>query len=315
MISGVSEIYDAHVRINSYIHNTPLIHSKEINKLCGCDIVFKADNLQKIGAFKARGACNAILSLDNTALDRGVITHSSGNHGAALSWAAQMKKISCIVVMPENASKVKIEAVKSYGGNVVFCEPTISAREMKVQELIDEYKYTFIHPFDDYSVIAGQGSIACELESQLQEPLDKLLIPVGGGGLISGISFFAKKNGGIASTIIGAEPETARDATDSFYSKTHVTDYKPMTIADGLRATLGVKNFELILKNVDEFITATESEIIEAMKIIWSRLKVIVEPSAAVPLAVILNKPEYFKNERVGVILSGGNLDLEDLPW
>jgi len=315
MSLGIQQISAAYDRISPFIHKTPLIRSKEIDKLCGCEIIFKADNFQKVGAFKARGACNAIMSMEEERLRCGVITHSSGNHGAALAWAAAMKKTDCIVVMPKNASAVKIDAVNCYGGRVLFCEPTMCARETMVQDFVSKQSSQFIHPFDDYSVIAGQGTIAIEFASQLDGLLDKILVPVGGGGLISGISVFVKDKGGLASQVIGTEPEKARDAADSFYSGIHVKKYEPKTMADGLRATLGVKNFEIVSKNVDDFALASEAQIVEATKLIWSRLKVLVEPSAAVPLAAILNNPNYFRGQRIGIILSGGNIDLDNLPW
>jgi threonine dehydratase len=316
MSISIADVRDAHERIKPYIHCTPMLQSSQLNKLLGCELVFKADNMQKVGAFKARGACNAVFSMDSDKLKKGVVTHSSGNHGAALAWAAAMRKTPCTVVMPNNAPQAKKDAVISYGAAVVYCEPTMSAREGTVASLMDKYGASLVHPYDDDLIIAGQGTAALETLSQIEQPIDILMAPVGGGGLLGGSALAVKQSSGFDSVqVIGAEPEMANDAWQGYKSGVRVATFVPNTIADGLRGTLGVRNFEIITEHVDDILLTSEARIVEAMKLIWSRLKIIVEPSAAVPVAAIMDQPVQFQGQRIAVILSGGNLDLDHLPW
>jgi threonine dehydratase len=316
MTVTLGDIKQAHQRIKPYIHCTPILQSTQLNKLFTCELFFKADNMQKVGAFKARGACNAVFSMTKEVLANGVITHSSGNHGAALAWAAAMRNIPCTVVMPENAPQAKKDAVLSYGAIVVYCEPTMLAREGTVARLIEQQGARLVHPYDDDLIIAGQGTATLETLAQLDKPADILMTPVGGGGLLGGSAIVVKQSSRTGITqVIGAEPEAANDAWLGFRSGTRLTEFVPNTIADGLRGTVGVRNFEIITQYVDDILLSSEASIVEAMKLIWTRLKVVVEPSAAVPLAAIMDQPEQFKGKRVAIILSGGNLDLDALPW
>lgn len=316
MALDIGNVIDAHDRIRPYIHRTPVLQSSQLNAMFGCKIFFKADNLQKVGAFKARGACNAVFSIDKNLLVKGVITHSSGNHGAALAWAAALRGTNCTVVMPENAPQAKKDAVLSYGASVVFCEANMVAREAAVASLIKHQGSHLVHPYDEDRIIAGQGTAALEIFSQIDQPVDIILAPIGGGGLLSGTAIVAKSDAvDYSPMVIGTEPESAKDAWLGFKSGKRVSQFTPSTIADGLRATVGVRNFAIITEYVDDILLTSEVRIIEAMKLIWSRLKIIVEPSAAVPLAAIMDQPELFKGRRVAIILTGGNLDLDHLPW
>ena len=313
---SIADVIDAHERIKPHIHCTPMLQSSQLNKLLGCELVFKAENMQKVGAFKARGACNAVFSMDQDSLSRGVVTHSSGNHGAALAWAAAMRKTPCTVVMPDNAPQAKKDAVISYGATVVFCEPTMTAREATVSTLMEKDGASLVHPYDDDLIIAGQGTAALETISQLKQPIDIFMAPVGGGGLLGGSALVIKQSLGFESTqVIGAEPEMANDAWQGFNSGVRVAKFVPNTIADGLRGTVGIRNFEIITEHVDNILLTSEARIVEAMKLIWTRLKIIVEPSAAVPVAAIMDQPDQFQGRRIAIILSGGNLDLDYLPW
>ena len=313
---SIADVRDAHTRIKPYIHCTPMLQSSQLNTLLGCELVFKADNMQKVGAFKARGACNAVFSMDKDSLNKGVVTHSSGNHGAALAWAAAMRKIACTVVMPNNAPQAKKDAVISYGATVVYCEPSMTARESTVASLVDKHNARLIHPYDDDLIIAGQGTAALETLSQIEQSIDILMAPVGGGGLLGGSALVVKQSSDVGSIqVIGAEPEMANDAWQGLKSGVRVAQFVPKTIADGLRGTLGMRNFNIITEHVDDILLTSEARIVEAMKLIWSRLKIIVEPSAAVPVAAIMDQPEQFKGKRIAIIVSGGNLDLDDLPW
>ena len=309
----VQDIQRAHARIAPYIHRTPILESRALNKIIGCELLFKAENFQKIGAFKARGGCNAVFSMDEASLQKGVVTHSSGNHGAALAWAAALRGAPCTVVMPENAPSVKIAAVQGYGAKVLLCEPTMAARELAVANAIAQQGYTLVHPFDNDLIIAGQGTAALELLEQVDKPVDIIMAPVGGGGLLGGTGIYAK--GMSDAQIIGAEPEGAKDTWLGFKAGERLAEYTPNTIADGLRATVGVRNFAAITENVDDILLCSEQRIVEAMRLIWTRLKVIIEPSCAVPLAAIMDQPEQFQGKRVAIILSGGNVDLDALPW
>ncbi len=312
-IPKFSDIEDAYLRIENYIHFTPVLSSSAINKIAGCHIAFKCENFQKVGAFKYRGACNAVFSLSDDVASKGVGTHSSGNHAAALALAAQNRGINAYIVMPENAPEIKKKAVKGYGGNITFCTPTLQAREDTLSEVLLKTGATMVHPYNQKAIIAGQGTCALEFLQQ-QNDLDVIITPVGGGGLLSGTSIAAKYlNPEIE--VIGAEPEGADDAYRSFQNQALIPVCTTNTIADGLLTSLGELTFKVIMKNVDDIYTASDKEIIEAMRLIWERMKIIVEPSSAVALAIILKNKELFKNKKVGVILSGGNVDLEKLPF
>ena len=306
-------IRDAHIRIKPYINHTPIMTSATINRMLNCSLFFKCENFQKVGAFKARGATNAVRSLDPETLKKGVATHSSGNHAQALSWAAALAGTRAYIVMPSNSSPVKIEAVKSYGGIITFCEPTLEARETTLQKVIEETSAIEIHPYNDLRIIAGQATSALELIAEV-ENLDLIIAPVGGGGLLSGtaLSAFYFSPG---TTVVAAEPEMADDAFRSFTSGSFVPSVNPMTIADGLRTSLGSLTFPIIRKHVGSIVTVNEDAIVRAMKFIWERMKIIVETSSAVPFAAIMENRINVEGKRVGLIISGGNVDLDNLPW
>ena len=309
----IEDIQAAFTRISPYIHKTPVLSCTTIDSMCGGRLFFKCENFQKVGAFKIRGATNAVFSLSDKQASRGVATHSSGNHAAALSLAARWKGIKPYVVMPENAPRVKIAAVRGYGAKIIFCKPTLQAREAGLQKITDETGATFIPPYDDERIIAGQGTAALELLEEVPG-LDSVMAPVGGGGLCSGtaiaVSSLAPK-----STVIGVEPEKANDAFQSFKTGTLVPSINPDTIADGLRTSLSDLTFSIIQKKVADIVTVSEEAIIQAMRTIWERMKIIVEPSSAVPLGAVLSKKFDVSGKRVGIILSGGNVDLSKLPW
>lgn len=306
-------ILAAHQRIMPFIHKTPVLSSKAINEMTGAEVFFKCENFQKVGAFKARGATNAIRTLSPALLKKGVATHSSGNHAQALSWAAKLAGIPAYIVMPLNSSKVKVAAVKDYGGVITFCEPTLEARETTLRKVIEKTGATEIHPYNNYRIIEGQATAALEL---IREPdnYDIIMAPVGGGGLLSGTAlstaFFSK-----GTKVIAAEPEQANDAYLSFKSKKFVPSLHPDTIADGLRTSLGTKTFPLILEYVSDIVTVPEISIIKAMRILWERMKILTETSSSVTLAALLDGKVDAKGKRIGIILSGGNVDLDDLPW
>ncbi len=288
--------------------------------ITGTRIFFKCENFQKAGVFKSRGAVNAVFSLQSDKLAKGVATHSSGNHAAALSRAAQLRKIKAYIVMPENSSRVKIEAVKNYNGIITFCKPTLQDREETLQKIIDKTGAIEIHPYNDTRIIAGQATAALELFEDV-ENLDIIMAPVGGGGLLSGTAL-ATHYFSPDTKVIAAEPEGAKDAFLSFYGKELVPSINPKTIADGLLTSLGSLTYPIIKTHVDEIITVHEESIINAMRLVWTRMKIIIEPSAAVPLATIIqeNPPEAnrkidFKGKRIGIIISGGNVDPDNLPW
>lgn len=306
-------IEEAAKRIRPFIHRTPVFTSVIINGLTGCEVFFKCENLQKAGAFKSRGATNAIYSLSEDQLKMGVCTHSSGNHAAALSRAAGLRNAKAFIVMPNNSSQVKINAVRHYGGDIHFCSPNLESRESTLKEIQEQTGAIEIHPYNDYRIIAGQATAAKELLEDIQD-LDIVMAPVGGGGLLSGtalaVHFLSPDT-----MVIAAEPKGADDAFQSFISGEFVPSVNPDTIADGLLTSLGSKTFPLILEHVHEILTVSEESIIEAMKLVWERMKLIIEPSSAVPLAAILENRNYFKNKKTGVIFSGGNVDLTKLPW
>ena len=303
------DIEKAHSRIQPFIHRTPIFTSKTINHLAGCEIYFKCENFQKVGAFKMRGASNAIAQLNEAQKRNGVVTHSSGNHAQAVAKAAAQQACKAFIVMPKNAPKVKVNAVKEYGGIITFCSPTLEAREDGVAQIIREKNASFIHPFDNYEVISGQATAAKELLED-QNDLDALICPVGGGGLLAG-SILASHYFGNNIPVFAGEPLGADDAYQSLQKGEIVPSKNPNTIADGLLTSLGSRNFEIIKKGTKAIFLASDSEIISAMRLIWERLKIIVEPSCAVPLAVILKNKNDFKNLKVGLILSGGNIDLD----
>jgi len=306
----IIDIRQAHERIRPYIHKTPVLTSMALNQMTGARLFFKCENLQKVGAFKFRGACNAIFSLTAEDANRGVVTHSSGNHAAALALAAQKRGITAHIVMPSTAPAVKVAAVKGYGGQITFCEPTLESRESTTNRIMAETGATMIHPYNDYRIITGQGTAAVELLEQVDD-LDFILTPVGGGGLLSG-SAIAAKSLKPAINVVGCEPKNADDAHRSMQAGQILPSNNPVTIADGLRTSLGDKTFPIIRDFVDEIALATEDEIVSAMRHIFERMKIVVEPSAAVPFAVVLSKKLPFEHKNVGIILSGGNVDLSE---
>ncbi len=306
-------IQEAHARIRPHIHRTPVMGSSILNRKTQSKLFFKCENFQKVAAFKARGACNAIFSLTDQQAKRGVVTHSSGNHGAALAWAAAKRNITAHIVMPSNAPKAKKFAVEAYGGRIVFCEPTVSAREAATARLVEELGLELVHPSNDYRVIAGQGTAALELLEEVPD-LDIVITPLGGGGLLSGTAVAVK---GINPKIrvIGAEPAGADDGFRSFKSGIMVTFATPNTICDGLRSLLGDKSFALIREYVDDIVLASEENVISAMRQTWEIMKIIIEPSCSPPLGAILEGNLDVAGKRVGIVLTGGNVDLENLPW
>lgn len=308
----LADLRAAHTRIAPHIHRTPVLTSALLDRETGAQLFFKCENLQKAGAFKSRGACNAVFSLSAAEAARGVATHSSGNHAAALSRAAALRGIPAHIVMPNNSPRPKQQAVAGYGGRITLCEPTLAAREATCARILAETGATLIHPYDDDRIIAGQGTAAIELLEETSH-LDLVLAPCGGGGLLSGTAI-AVTNLLPQARVLGAEPEQASDAADSFRAG-HIVQKPVDTIADGLRTMLCPRTFEIIRTHVDGILTASEAQIAAAMRRIWETLKIVVEPSGAVPLAAIREHPQLFAGKRVGLILSGGNVDLDRLPW
>jgi threonine dehydratase len=306
-------ILSARDRIQPHIHRTLVLTSSRLDEAGGASLFFKCENFQKIGAFKARGATNAVFSLDDATASRGVATHSSGNHGAAVARAANLRGIPAHIVMPSNSAKVKIRAVESYGARVVFCEPTEEARETVCADVIAKTGATLIHSFENPDVIAGQGTAAVELLEDLPD-LDLVMCPIGGGGLLAGTAVAAKSMRP-SIRVIAAEPENADDAAQSFRAGRVIQTEKKFTIADGLRTNVGQPNFAIIKRHVDDIVTVSEKAIISAMRTIWETMKIIVEPSAAVPFAAIQDRKIDVSGKRVGIILTGGNVDLDALPW
>lgn len=308
-----SHLDECHERIKEHIHLTPVLTSRLLDNIAGANLFFKCENFQRMGAFKMRGAVNAILQLDEESRKKGVITHSSGNFAQALSLAAKSIGVPAYIVMPSNAPRVKINAVKEYGGNISICPATLKDREKTTDALAKETGATFIHPSNDSNVILGQGTAAKELLEN-QPDLDIIVTPVGGGGLIAGTALAAKFYGDLC-TVIGGEPKEVDDAYRSLISGKIETNSSTNTIADGLRTNLGDINFPIILNEVEKIIRVEEKEIIDALRLIWERMKIIVEPSSAVALAAIIKEPETFKSKKVGIIISGGNVDLSALPF
>ncbi len=310
----INKIIEAADKILPYAIKTPVLTSTRINKICGCNIFFKCENMQKTGAFKFRGALNAVSSLSGDVLKYGVVTHSSGNHAQALSLAAKLFGTTAYIVMPENAPKVKINAVKEYGGNIVFCVPILEARETSSAKVIDETGAEFIHPYNDYRIITGQATCAYEFLNQLGKEPDMIVAPVGGGGLLSGTALSAKELSPKIK-VFGAEPDMADDAFRSFKAGYIIPQTNPLTIADGLLTSLGDKTFEIIKEKVDDIILCGEDNIYSAMRMIYENLKIVVEPSGAVGLAAIINNPDIFYGKNAGVIISGGNIDISEFIW
>ncbi|MGD9929789.1 MAG: pyridoxal-phosphate dependent enzyme [Mangrovibacterium sp.] len=308
-----ADIEKAHELIKPYIHRTPVLTSMSINEITGGDLYFKCENLQKVGAFKFRGACNAVFSLTDEQAARGVCTHSSGNHAAALALAARMRGIPAYIVMPETAPEIKKKAVEGYGAQITFCQPTLEARETTLALVAEKTGAIEIHPYNNIQVICGQGTAAKELIEDAGR-FDILLCPVGGGGLLSGTAITGRAmnpNG----LVIAAEPEGADDAYRSFHANKLIPSINPKTIADGLLTSVGEINFRIIRRKTDEIVTVSERGIVRAMRLVWERMKIIIEPSSAVPLAAILENKVDVHDKKVGIILSGGNVDLEKLPF
>lgn len=308
-----NDIRRAHERILPHIHNTPVLTSQFINELTDAHLFFKCENFQKTGSFKMRGASNAIFSLKPEERLNGFATHSSGNHAQAVAYACKTAGVSAYIVMPRNAPKVKIDAVKNYGGNIVFCEPNETARQEACAKIIQETNAVFIPPFDDLAIIAGQASCAKEL-IETHADLDYLLTPVGGGGLAAGTALSVKYFSPKTEVILG-EPESVNDTYLSLKAGKIIPVSQTHTMADGLKTTVGKLNFEIIQNHVKEVITVSEDEISSAMRMIWERMKIVIEPSCAVPFAALLGRKAFFKNKKVGIILTGGNVDLGNLPF
>ncbi|MDH4071171.1 MAG: threonine/serine dehydratase [Ignavibacteria bacterium] len=307
----IADIHQAAERIASVVHNTPVHTCRTFDLSTGCRAYFKCENFQKVGAFKARGASNAVLSLGNEVTS--VATHSSGNHGAAVAYAARLSGKNAQIVIPEGSNRLKVEAIRQYGGIIRPCAPGMRSRQSSLADVVRETGAAVIHPFDDSLVIAGQGTAALELLGDLPD-IDLIVTPVGGGGLISGTLLVAKSQNRPV-RVIGVEPATADDARQSFRSGTRVTIDAAKTIADGLRASIGERNFELIRTYADDIVTVTDEEIVTAMRFVLTRMKILIEPSAAAPVAALLNGRIADHGKKIGIILTGGNADPDDLPW
>lgn len=307
------DIIQAHDRIRPFIHRTPVLTCETLDRHLSSHLFFKCENFQKAGAFKYRGATNSVQSLPPEQLKHGVATHSSGNHAQALAKAAGVKGIPAYVVMPSNSSKVKVEAVKNYGAEITFCVPTLQAREDTLKQVIAKTGATEVHPYDRLPTICGQATAAKELMEDIPG-LDMIIAPVGGGGLLSGTAlsahYFSPATG-----VLAAEPAKAADAFESFTRKTFIPSVAPDTIADGLRTSLGNLTFPIILEHVTNIILVGEEEIIAAMRLVWERMKIIIETSSATAVAAVLKNMDMVRNKRVGIIVSGGNVDLDSLPW
>jgi len=308
-----SEILSAHDRIKPYIHKTPLLCSNAINKKAGCEIYFKCENFQKIGAFKMRGAINAVLSYSLTKRRKGFVTHSSGNHAQAVALSSKIVNSKAHIVMPKGAPKIKVVAVKGYGAQVYLCDNNEKSRIDTCKKIINKTDANFIHPFDNEDVISGQASCAKEIFEE-ENGFDFIICPVGGGGLASGTILSTKIFSPLTTVILG-EPLNASDAYQSFAKNKLIPVNKPTTIADGLKTSLSERTFKIIKKGTKKIITVSEEEIVSAMKLIWERLKIVCEPSCSVPLAALLKEKENFRNKKVAIILTGGNVDLENLPF
>ncbi|MCL1484849.1 MULTISPECIES: beta-hydroxyaspartate dehydratase BhcB [unclassified Marinobacter] len=312
-IPTFDDVLSAHERIKPYIHKTPVLTSRYLNELTGAELFFKCENFQKAGAFKVRGACNAVFGLSEDKAALGVATHSSGNHALSLSYAAGRRGIPVTVVMPHTAPQAKKDAVRGYGGKIIECEPSTSSREAVFAKVVAASGADFVHPYNDPRVIAGQATCSLELLSQVPD-LDAVIAPIGGGGMISG-TCLTLSNLAPEVAIYAAEPLNADDAARSLKAGYIIADDAPNTVADGLKVPLKELTWHFVSHFVSDIFTATEEEIIDAMKLTWKRMKIVIEPSCAVPLATILKNPEIFRGKRVGVIITGGNVDLDTLPW
>jgi threonine dehydratase len=313
LIPTYDDVLAAHARIAPYIHRTPILTSSYLDALTGASLFFKCENFQKAGAFKVRGASNAVFGLSDADAARGVATHSSGNHALSLSYAAGRRGIPCAVVMPRTAPQAKKDAVRGYGGTITECEPSTTSREDVFARVQAQTGADFVHPYNDPRVIAGQATCSRELMDQVQG-LEQVIAPIGGGGMISGtcltLSAIAPKV-----QIFAAEPEQADDAFRSLRAGHIIADDAPDTVADGLKVPLKDLTWHFVKSRVTDILTASEQEIIDAMRLTWARMKIVIEPSCAVPLATILKNADVFRGRRVGVIITGGNVDLDKLPW
>jgi len=312
-IPTLDDMLAAHERVKPYIHRTPVLTSTYLNDLTGAELFFKCENFQKAGAFKVRGACNAVFGLPDDMLEKGVATHSSGNHALSLSYAAGRRGIPCHVVMPRTAPQAKKDAVRGYGGIITECEPSTSSREEVFAKVEAETGAEFVHPYNDPRVIAGQGTCSHELIEQVGG-LDAVIAPIGGGGMISG-TCLTLSNLAPDVKIYAAEPDQADDAARSFRAGHIIADDAPETVADGLKVPLKELTWHFVQNHVTDILTASEQDIVAAMKLIWKRMKIVMEPSSAVPLATIMKNKDTFAGKRVGVIITGGNVDLDALPW
>lgn len=307
------QIEDCYKYIKRFIHKTPALTSSYFNNAINGQVFFKCENFQKVGAFKFRGATNAVRNLSEAQKQKGVATHSSGNHAQALALAAKNEGIKAYIVMPETSKKVKVNAVKEYGAEIIFCKPTLQSREDTLDDVVEKTGAHFIHPYDNDDIILGQSTVAYELIKEHPD-LDNIIAPVGGGGLLSGTAlathYFSPKT-----IIYAAEPTGADDAYRSLKAGKIIPSVNPNTIADGLLTSLGERNFKIIQQYVREIFTVNDTEIIESMRNVWERMKLIIEPSSAVPVAALLKYKSYFEGKKTGIIISGGNVDLENLPF
>ncbi len=312
-LPSICDIQSAYERIKPFVHRTPVLTSRQLNIMFGCELFFKCENFQRVGAFKYRGATNAILQLTEEEKQRGVVTHSSGNHAAALALASQIQGVDAYIVMPENAPAVKKNAVAGYGAQITCCKPTLQSREETCRLIMNRKNAVLIHPYDNFDVICGQGTAALELIEERPD-LEVLVAPIGGGGLMSGTATAAR---GLNRKfrIIGAEPLNANDAWKSFKTGIIAPSVNPVTVADGLLTSLSEMTFEIITRNADDIFTVKEESIIDCMKLVWERMKIIIEPSSATVLAAVSENQGYFANKKTGLIISGGNVDLTKLPF
>lgn len=310
-IPSLGDILKAHDRIRNLVNKTPVLTSRTLNKLTGSLLFFKCENFQRVGAFKFRGASNKMAILSAQGRPAAVATHSSGNHASALALAAKNQGVKCYVVMPENSSRIKVEAAKDYGAEIIFCQPTLQARETTLESLVKKNNAEFVHPYNDFDIICGQGTAALEMLEE-QPDLNCIVAPVGGGGLLSGTSIYSK-NVNPEIRIFGTEPAGADDAYRSLKANKIIPSIEPKTIADGLLTSLGDLTFKAISQYTDDILRVSEQAIIKAMKLLFERMKIVVEPSGCVPLAAVFEHPEEFKNRKTGIILSGGNIDLATL--
>ena len=309
----LAEVQAAAARIKPYVHRTPVLTCTSLNDLVGAALFCKCENFQKVGAFKFRGACNAVFALSDQEARQGVATHSSGNHAAAVALAAQLRRVPAPIVMPDNAPAVKKAAVAGYGGSIVYCAPTLAAREATLERVVHETGAIFIHPYNDARVIAGQDTAALELLTDIAD-LDIIMTPVGGGGLLSGTAIVTAALSP-STQVIAAEPEAADDAYRSLQAGKILPANDPRTIADGLRTSLGELTFAIMQQHVQQIVTVSEEAIVSAMRYIWERMKIVIEPSAAVPIGALLEKKIDLTGKRIGIVLSGGNVSLDQLPW